>query len=349
MSARSQRALAPLLVAVTLGIVAIWLPAPADAYVSAAPFKLSGDSGVVSAYDIEKGNFVGISACVAGRSGTCTYWNPHACVWTDPADNFSNSYQQWNVPYCSLVDSGWISANGLNADPSQAAVYCPSDAPNNWSVYGEGNISAIQQWATDNGGYNESVTYLTPAIGNSFSNPGKASYYVWLGAKSAFTGTEQFWRFFVGCSGAGDTGDGHGGGKYCCGQGVANPGRSQLSAVFPENRARSLRDLHRASRRPFNPRRVHRIDRRLTEVTYEFYPRAHSRRTRRFTCPGGGLRADASHNVSFLTAAPPTRKHARDVRTRAREVGRRSYAVTATTKKIKKHEVRIQVSLMCRH
>ena len=37
----------------------------------------------------------------------------------------------------------------------------------------------------------------------------------------------------------------------------------------------------------------------------------------------------------------------RDVRVFARKVGRRSYAVTTAIKKIKKREVRLQVSLTC--
>ena len=352
MSDCSPGAVRPVLVVVALTTLALLLPAPASAYLSAAPFKSASDTGVVTALQLQKGDEAGNWRCVAGGSdqgetGSCSYWNPHACVWTDPYDSFSNTFQQWNVPYCSMVDTGWMKINGLN-DPTSGTVFCPSDAPFNWSEYGEGHIAGIQQWATSNGGYEESVTYLTPAPGNSFSNPGKASCYVWLGAKSAFTGTTQYWRFFVGCSGSGNIEDQQAGGKYCCGQGVPNPPQlSQASAVFRKAQGRSLGDLYEESSRPFNRRRVHRIDPRLTEVTSEFHPRTQSRRTRRFSCPDGTRRVDAGHVEKFLTAAPPSRKHGRDVRTQARTVGRRSYDVTATTKKLKQREVRVQVTLRC--
>lgn len=326
MSAHLAHARRPVVIAVMVASVSLLPAAASQAFISAAPYKDASDTGIVTNTELLKGDQSGYTKCSDSSQSTCTYANPDACVVTDPYSNLSTTFQQWNVPYCDRMDSGWVLLSGLEEG---WAITCPSDAPMNWSASGWGQISAIQLWSTGK----DEVSYLQR--GPDLSDR-RASFYVWNESIS-----QQYFRMFVACSGDGGDPDKswHNGGKYCCGNG---PGGTEAG------QSRSFSDLVSESRRPHTPRWVTRRSRDVSIVAFEFHPRARSRGTRSFSCPSGTVRRDANHAVSFMTVETPSPRHAkRDVRVTARKVGRRSYSVTTAINKIKKREVRLQVSLTC--
>ena len=162
--ARFRHAVRPGLIAVAAAALAMLLTAPVSSAISGAPWKSDSDTGVVSPSDMLHGNQAGTAKCPRGPSQTtCNYWNPQACIVTDPYDNFSESFQQWNVPDCVMLDSGWVLLDAKHDGPTSGyALYCsaqPFNTPWNWSAAGFGQISAVQE-----SGF---VSYLQPALDNS--------------------------------------------------------------------------------------------------------------------------------------------------------------------------------------
>ena len=310
----SRRGVASVL-ALSLGVLLMLSFAGKAHAVSAVPYKFSNDSGQISSSDLLKGNITATTnSCTAPGHTNCTIINPQACVWTDPFNNFSPFFQQWNVPGCVLVTTPWIKMGGLATEGW--AAYCPASAPYNWSANGFGSISAIQQWVTST-----HTGYVQPASGNSEKT--KIDYYA-----TNLSFYTNYWRYIAACSTQSFT-DGHAGGKYCCGQGVHLLGQ-RLGEPRTGPPARTMR-----------PRRG------VRETTYEWSPQARTTRTRRFLCPRGYRLIFGRGSVGFMSAAAPARQTQRDVREKARRFGRRGYAVTITTGRIRRGDVRVQVTTDC--
>jgi hypothetical protein len=296
-------------------LASLVLPAVAAAQ-SAYPLKSPGDSGQIPANDFSMSD------------ETDGYWvrGYDACVYTKPYDQFTLTFQQYNVAGCVAVQTPWIK---LSAWKTQGwAIYCPPSAPNSWvdSLGG-----ALQQWSTT-----ESVENMNESPGgNSFgpSPPAKSDYYT-----TNWSFHRQYWLYVVGCSPTEWENPGDGG-NYCCGQGPS--GAPVFGSAAVAGRPRAARFARGPARRRTAVKPGY-----YTE-TREFELRPSTRRTYRASCASGHRLRFTRWGVGWYTRRPPGARDG-DVRERAREIRRRAFELTVRTdRRVKRRQVRLQLHVGC--
>jgi len=307
---------------VSLLVAVLVAPAVAQANPSAFPLKAAGDSGQVALPDFDPEGFDGPD-WVRGFD---------ACTYTQPYDNFTLVFQQYQVAGCVPIQTPWVEVPPIGI--VSWTLYCPASAPNSWvdSLGG-----TLQQWTTS-----QYVSGLTEGPGQ-FNTTGPSPPAVSDYSSINGTSSDQWWLYLVACSPQvwNDVGDG---GTYCCGQGVSAIPFFRPPPTASETRRRAQALRPRLVKGP--ARRRHRTSPNHYTETREVDLRPGTTRTYYTSCDAGYALAGAHSAVGWYTRRPP-RAADGHVESEDRIEGRR-YAVTTTASaNVRPGAARVQTRIAC--